>query len=120
MRKILYSIVMAACSLSLFAADPGAKDAESGLASLEGAVTDKVSGESLAGVKLMLEDLNIVRYTDFEGRFNIGNLSPGNYTVLVEYVSYDRKKLENITIDRQSPKELDIELQPSTVKIGEN
>lgn len=120
MRKILYSIILAACTLSLFAAEPGAKDTEKGLASLEGTVTDQVSGESLAGVKLMLEGYNIIRYSDFEGRFSIGNLSPGKYTVLVEYVSYDRKKLESITVDRQSPRKLVIELQPSTVKIGEN
>ena len=120
MKRILIAIVTLTVSFGMFAKDPVVDADKVKPVSVEGLVCDKLSGESLTGVKVKLEGFDIVEYTDFDGKFRIDNLKPGKYTLLVEYISYDSKKLERITLDNQSDRNLNIQLQPSTVKISAN
>ena len=91
MSKILVSIILLAVSAGSFASEPAADIKKAGLISVEGMVSDKVSGEYLTGVKVRLKSSDIVEYTDFDGQFSFNNLKPGKYTVDVEFISYDSK-----------------------------
>lgn len=120
MKRFLIVIVTLTVAFGMFAKDPVADVDKVDPVSVEGLVSDKLSGESLTGVKIKLEGYDIVEYTDFDGKFRIDNLQPGKYTLLLEYISYDSKKLERISLDKQSDRNLDIRLQPSTIKISAN
>ncbi len=123
MKRTILAFILAAITIGSFAREPvkDKKDKdESGLITLEGTVSDKLSGESLTGAKVKLEGAEIVRYTDFNGRFTIEHLKPGEYTVLVEYISYDTEKLDKISLEDARGVPLDIRLQPSTVRISAN
>jgi hypothetical protein len=120
MKKTILAFILAAITIGSFAREPVKDKDESGLITLEGTVSDKLSGESLTGAKVKLEGAEIVRYTDFNGRFTIKNLKPGEYTVLVEYISYDTEKLDKISVEDARGVPLDIRLQPSTVRISAN
>jgi hypothetical protein len=120
MKRNLIAIVILMVSIGMFAKEPVTDVDRLDLVSVEGLVSDELSGESLTGVKVKLEGLDIVEYTDFYGKFRIDNLKPGKYTLLIEYISYDSKKLERISLDNQSDRNLDIQLQPSTIKINAN
>jgi hypothetical protein len=62
-----------------------------------GIVTDQTTGEGLAGVMVKLSGEDKVVYTDFDGKFSISDLTPGEYTLELEYVSYKRKIIRNVT-----------------------
>ena len=118
MKRFLYTISLVALSLGVFASGPAGDIEKADLVSIEGMVSDKISGENLTGVKVSLQGSEKVHYTDFDGKFRIDNLKPGKYTVLVEYISYDSKKLNEIAVVNGSEDVLDISLQPSTIKVG--
>jgi hypothetical protein len=86
------------------------KDAKAKLTtSISGTITDAATGESLVGVKVVLEELNTVVYTDFDGNFEFSEISVGDYTVSTKYVSYNTN--DKITIDTKKTKNLQIELK---------
>jgi hypothetical protein len=78
---------------------------------LTGSIADENSGESLVGVEVKLEGTDLKTYTDFDGNFSFKNVKPGEYKLVTNYISY-QKKTEVLTL---TPKqnELSIKLQVS-------
>lgn len=78
---------------------------------LTGSVADENSGESLVGVEVKIEGTDLKTYTDFDGNFAFKNVKPGEYKLVTNYISY-QKKTETLKV---SPKqnELKIKLQAS-------
>jgi len=77
--------------------------------SISGTITDATTGESLVGVKVVLEELNTIAYTDFDGKFEFSQIANGVYTVYTEYVSY--KTDQAFSIDTKNPRNLAIALE---------
>lgn len=50
--------------------------------------------ETLAGAKIEVEGTEIVVYSDFEGHFNIGQLTPGTYNLTVTLISYQELEVK--------------------------
>jgi hypothetical protein len=117
MKKFIFLLTLTVVTSGVFAVEPGFDADKADPASLVGLVTDRVSGESLTGVKVKVEGLDLVTYTDFDGVFKFDHLSPGDYTVQVEFISYDGEKIEKISIDRNTVRRLDVKLRPSTVSL---
>ena len=57
--------------------------------SIQGKVTDKNTGEALAGVLVYIKEINRSTYTDLEGRFSIPEVTPGTWNISLSYISYD-------------------------------
>jgi iron complex outermembrane receptor protein len=77
--------------------------------SISGTITDAATGENLVGVKVVLEELNTVVYTDFDGNFEFKGVTQGNYTVSTDYVSY--KTDDSVSVDTNKSKNLSIKLK---------
>lgn len=77
--------------------------------SISGTITDAATGESLVGVKVVLEEINTVVYTDFDGNFQFNDVTVGDYTVTTNYISY--KTEEKISVNTENDKELQIKLK---------
>lgn len=128
MKTILSGLLLLLIPVGIFATEPvsGVKDnantsgVRATLSSIEGVVSDLVSGEALTGVKVKLDGSDVVQYTDFDGKFRIENLKPGNYTLKIEYISYESEKIEAVSADSKPGQPLKIRLQPSTVRLGAN
>jgi hypothetical protein len=118
MKTILAAIALLMISSGIFAIEPVTDVKSNAVTAIEGFVCDRLSGESLTGVKVKLEGSEIVQYTDFDGKFRIENLKPGNYTIRVEYISYDSEKIETPSVANDPGLPLTIRLQPSTVKVS--
>ena len=58
---------------------------------LQGVVTDRYSGEALAGVSVKLNETGEIAFTDFDGNFKFENIEPGTYNISVSYISYQDK-----------------------------
>lgn len=61
---------------------------------IAGQVVDKYTGEALAGVKIILNETDIVVYTDLDGKFEIGNIKQGNNTIETNFISYNSSVID--------------------------
>ena len=61
--------------------------------SVSGKVMDRITGEALAGVKVMVDKTETSSYTDFEGNFQINGLTPASYTLSLSMISYEETSL---------------------------
>ena len=91
--KILSIIAAVLISTSvMFAANENAPEPKT--TTISGQVIDTKTGEALAGVKVILEDLDKVVYTDFDGNFEISNVVPGSYKINSSLISYNEATVE--------------------------
>lgn len=75
---------------------------------VSGSVIDKQTGEALAGVKVVLSELNEIVYTDFDGNFEFKKVTQGKYTIKAELISYDDK---SIAVDMSEDPDIKIEIE---------
>lgn len=64
---------------------------------IKGQITDKVTGEGLVGVEIILLDSDKKTYTDFEGNFVIENVENGAQAIIANYISYN-KLVKNVYV----------------------
>jgi hypothetical protein len=79
---------------------------------ISGLICDEASGESLAGVEVKIEGTDIKTYTDFDGRFTLKNVNPGEYQVVANYISYEKGKVK-VSETTQKDSQVNIKLKPS-------
>lgn len=110
MKKILSILMVSIVALNVIAANEDDKKestktvTSSMVSTIKGKVVDKLTGESLAGVTVKVDESTVV-YTDFEGNFTI-NLNQPKAKICVSLISYAPAEVE---VNRNS-KELKIEL----------
>ena len=80
-------------------------------ASVSGTVYDSESGELLVGVEVTIDDLGTKTYTDLDGNFSFENFKPGEYKLITDYISYE-KKTEMISADKKN-NEIKIKMETS-------
>ncbi|MFO7922077.1 MAG: carboxypeptidase-like regulatory domain-containing protein [Bacteroidales bacterium] len=118
MKKPIFALAVffiSALSTNLsFASDKGE---DNGLAiySLSGQVVDQNTGEALAGVLVSIEEAGDKLYTDFEGKFEVSGLLPGNYIVNTSMISYESSKVE-MELNGGQRESVKIELNQATLK----
>lgn len=108
MKKIimLAGLVLMITTLA-FATGEGSKLATT---AVKGVVVDHLSGEVLAGAEIAIPGTNIKVYSNLDGEFEISNLTPGNYNMVVSYISYNQSLIENMTLTGTQINKLEIKL----------
>ena len=102
MKKLTLSLAVMLMAIAFtFAMAPKeiAKDVQT--VSLSGQVMDMLTGEALAGVKIMVEETNEISYTDFDGNFSFEGLIPGEYKISTNLISYKSADMEIAVDDTQ-------------------
>lgn len=114
MKKItiLFMLVLTVFALNAKENESKANDTESNATTvLTGTIADENSGESLVGVEVKIEGTDLKTYTDFDGNFSFKNVKPGEYKLVTNYISYQKKtEVLNITAQENN---LKIKLQSS-------
>lgn len=85
---------------------------------IRGYVKDSETKEPLPGATVLLEGTKIGVPTDLDGSFKIDKINPGNYRVVVSYVSYE-KYIRDIKIKEGDSLNLSIFLKPEQISINE-
>ncbi len=101
MKSLIAVILFSTFFLSLSAKDDSKTPSETRAniaTSLAGTVKDKSTGEYLVGAEVKIEGTNLKTLTDFDGNFVFDNIKPGTYNVSVNFISYEKVKLENFKI----------------------
>ena len=113
-KLLLLVIVVFAVGSFIFAAEKSSKPVDSQVAVqsiLSGKITDKLSGEELAGVLVRIQGTDQECYTDFDGNFKFASVMPGDYKLDVELISYKNLETQKIHVGTKEAHELKINLE---------
>ncbi len=85
---------------------------------IAGVVTDE-TGDPLPGANVVLEGTTTGAATDIDGRFEIGGVAPGTYTVQATFLGFEPRAIEDVAVTGGQTTPLDIEMEMSTISLGE-
>ena len=101
--------VMAAAALAL----TGPAGAE-GTGGLEVTVVDAASGEAVPSALVFIEALDLGGFSDEEGRFNLGEIAPGEHELKAELIGYAQASV-TVTVQAGETIEVELRLEPSAI-----
>lgn len=84
---------------------------------IKGVVADKASKETLVGATVLIQGTTIGSTTDLDGNYKITSLAPGNYNLVVSYISYKTQLIEKVKVVKDEILELNIELEGNSVAL---
>jgi hypothetical protein len=92
MKKILIGFISIMLAVAVTANEKEGKTAadtdNAAAVALSGTVFDSTSGELLVGVEVKIEGTETKTYTDFDGNFTFKSITPGEYKLVTNYISY--------------------------------
>ncbi len=103
-KSIRISVLLILLSTSIFA--------QTG--KIAGVVSDKSTGETLIGCTVGISGSTNGASTDINGRYVIGNLTPGKYKVVLRYIGYQSKEITDILVEDGKVTNLNVVLDPSS------
>ena len=106
-KALIFTVLVLFASINIFASnDKTDKKSENKLNNstaavtmLSGTIIDQITGEALAGVKVVIEQTNQVVYTDLDGNFVFQAVKPGQYNIDVNYISYETVSIKNVNVE---------------------
>lgn len=112
--KLKSQLTLAKAFFTLLFVMMGAAVFGQGTGKISGTVTDKKTGETLIGVSVKIAGTTKGVGTDVEGRYVLGGLAKGKYTIEVSYVTYATKKISEIEVKDNEVTSVNIILEEST------
>lgn len=80
---------------------------------ISGKVSDKKTGETLIGVTVKIKGTTKGTSTDVEGRYTIGTIAPGKYTIEASYVGYSTKNITEVEVKGSNATVVDLVMEES-------
>ena len=84
---------------------------------ISGNITDASTGEPLIGANVFLEGTSLGAATDFEGNYFIVDIPVGSYTIIANYIGYDRLTIENVIVKDGIATIQNISLSSGTIEL---
>lgn len=84
----------------------------------KGAVKDDKTNETLPGVTISLKNTTVGAVTNFDGNYQL-EVSPGTYTVVASFISYNSVEYADVEIKKGETKYLNFSLSEATQNLGE-
>lgn len=79
---------------------------------IKGSITDKaMNNEPLLMANVQLKGDDTIAQTNFHGNYEISNLEPGTYTLVVSYLGYEDKEVA-VVIEENTIAKIDTQLSP--------
>lgn len=101
MRKLILVILILFVSITAAFAD-----------TLMGQILSKEKGEPIPSVVVKIKDLNLLTYTDDEGKFFFRDITPGEYSISIERIGYQKIM---VVIPTSQPNVISLKIQPSLI-----
>jgi hypothetical protein len=77
---------------------------------IKGTVTNRINNEALAFVNVYIPEIESGIATDLDGNFEIKDLEPGTYSVVITFVGFEDYKQDEIVVSTARPAVLDIKM----------
>lgn len=84
-----------------------------------GKVFDKMNNEPLIGSVVLIDGTSIGTQANFDGEYELSNLSPGTYKLVFKYVSYETKIVEGINVAAGKATTLNMSMSESSKSLQE-
>ncbi len=101
MKKYIFTIFITLISIGYAVAQSG---------SIRGVVKDSKTGETIIGANVRLENTGYGVATGLDGDFEISRVEPGNYTVIVSFITYASQRI-NVDIIASKQTFLTVEME---------
>lgn len=86
---------------------------------IQGTITDAQTGETIVGANISIQGTQIGGSSDIDGKFCINNLTPGDYTLLVSFISYKTQVLPGTIVDEDNSTTINISMIEDATELGE-
>ena len=86
--------------------------------SIKGVIFDQKTKETIVGANVYIEGTTIGSTTNLEGQFEIKNVKPGVYTVIVSFISYKQLRFPKTKVTANKTTELNATLEESVTTIS--
>lgn len=106
----LFLLIISIISLSATAQDKGR---------IAGKIVDKKTGEELIGVSVQIQGTSIGAVTDFEGKYVIASIQPGTYSLIISYISYNKKIISGVEVKPKDITSVNVAMEESTRDLNE-
>ena len=83
---------------------------------IKGTVLDKQYNEPLTGAAILVEGTTIGTTADIDGNYEI-KIGPGKYNLIVSYVSYNSKKITDVTVSQDLPTIVNIVMEEASLEL---
>jgi outer membrane receptor protein involved in Fe transport len=93
--------------------------AQTATGSLTGSILDASNGEALIGASIVLVGTYNGTSADVNGNYVISNIKPGDYQVKVQFIGYETKLYNEISIKAGETRTLDVKLREQTESLQE-
>ncbi|MFZ4548485.1 MAG: carboxypeptidase-like regulatory domain-containing protein, partial [Bacteroidales bacterium] len=84
---------------------------------VKGVVADKISKETLVGATVLIQGTTTGATTDLDGNYALPSLAPGNYNLVISYISYKTQIIEKVRIVKDEMLELNVYLEGNSVAL---
>jgi outer membrane receptor protein involved in Fe transport len=86
---------------------------------LSGKITDAKTGEPVIGANILIEGTYLGAAADVDGYYYINNIPPGEYTVIVSSVGYEKVVIKKVPIKIDLTFNLDVKLNETSISTKE-
>lgn len=86
---------------------------------ISGLIIDKNTQETLIGVNISIDSSTLGATSDLDGKFEITDLTPGSYTLVVSYIGYADKKISNVEVKADATTEVNVTMEIGTNELNE-
>ena len=86
---------------------------------INGTIFDKDSSEPLMFTNIFIEGTTIGATTDMDGKYVIKDIEAGVYTLIVKYIAYSDKRIEEVVVKAGETITMDIEMEEATAELEE-
>jgi len=87
---------------------------------ISGQITDKETGEPLAGVNVVIENRQLGASTDENGIYFVLQLPPGTYSLSLSYLGYRDVRVENVRVSADLTTRIDAVMETEVLELEEN
>lgn len=110
MIKFIYSLILLLpFSIGLYA--------QTGV--IKGIITDAQTHETIIGANVLLEGTTQGAATDLDGSFEIRQIQPGKYNLLVSFISFKTARLEGVSVEEGKITSVNLSLEEDADELGE-
>jgi outer membrane receptor for ferrienterochelin and colicin len=84
---------------------------------IQGIVTDAKTHETIVGANVVLQGTTIGASTDLDGKYKVENVAAGTYNLVVSFISYKTKVIENVKVTKGNATNLNIEIEENVASL---
>ncbi|MFN3800083.1 TonB-dependent receptor domain-containing protein [Belliella pelovolcani] len=110
MKKYTFTLLITLITIGYAVAQSG---------TIRGVVKDSKTGETIIGANVRLENTGYGVATGLDGDFEISRVEPGNYTVIVSFISYKTVQYEDVQVVSEKATVFDVLLEEDFGDLGE-